>query len=136
MGFLLLPAHLKEAAYAERNLEQSLYVLFSIKSIHIHNEYHIRQKRDEQAHRGGACRKGRGRGRSLLYKQLVAVFVSHMFPGSPSLYVTAAFKLFVVYGPKGPKVILNSYKAFMQGQIGAHSTLGRERGAASSQMGM
>lgn len=59
-----------------------------------------------------------------------------MLPGTTSLYVTAAFKLFIVYGPKGPKVILNSYKAFMQGQIGAHSTLEKWRGAASKQKRM
>ncbi len=80
--------------------------------------------------------RGRGRGRCLLYKQLITAFVGRMLPGATSLYVAAAFKLFVVYGPKGPKVILNSYKAFMQREIGAHGTLGWGRGAASSQMRM
>lgn len=79
---------------------------------------------------------GGAEGRCLLYKQLITAFAGRMLPGATSLYVAAAFKLFVVYSPKGPKVILNSYKAFMQGEIGAHSTLGWGRGAASSQMRM
>lgn len=68
--------------------------------------------------------RGWGRRRCLLYRQLIAAFFGRMLPGATSLYVAAAFKLFIVYGPKGPKVILNSYKAFMQGEIGAHGTLG------------
>lgn len=75
---------------------------------------------------------GRGwdRRRCLLYRQIIAAFVGRMLPGATSLYVAAAFKLFIVYGPKGPKVILNSYKAFMQREIGAHGTLGwGERGS-------
>lgn len=58
-----------------------------------------------------------------------------MLPGTAALYVTAPFKLFVVYGPKGPKVILDSYKAFMQGQIGAHSTLEMGRGRQADRHG-
>lgn len=80
--------------------------------------------------------RGWGRGRCLLYKQLIIAFVGRMLPGATSLYVAAAFKLFIIYGPKGPKVILNSYKAFMQREIGAHSTLGLGIGATSSQMQM
>lgn len=56
---------------------------------------------------------GVGGGRSLLYKWLVVVVVDDMLPGATSLNVTAPLKLFVVYGPKGPKVVLDSYKALV-----------------------
>lgn len=56
---------------------------------------------------------GVGGGRSLLYKWPVVVVADGMLPGATSLNVTAPLKLCVVYGPKGPKVILDSYKALV-----------------------
>lgn len=51
-----------------------------------------------------------------------------VFPGSASAQVAAAHKLLVVHAPPRPKVILVTYKAFMERQIGAYCVLCREGG--------
>lgn len=70
------------------------------------------------------CRLGPERAQAgrkcLLYEELVA------FPRAASLYVTAALKLLVMNSPKGPKLILYSHKALMQGKVGANGTLGKQ----------
>lgn len=88
-----------------------------------------KKEMNEKLRTGGACgtskqsmqghcwkekvgERSRG-GQSLLYKQLAVVAVDAALPGATSLNVAAPFKLFVVYGPKGPKVILDSYKALV-----------------------
>lgn len=81
-----------------------------------------------EAKHAGILLKGEGwggDGQSLLYEQLIVAGVDDVLPGATSLNVAAPFKLFVVYGPKGPKVILDSYKALVQGEVSAHSTLER-----------
>lgn len=75
-----------------------------------------------QKGRAGACRGCRLQGgwERLLVGQL------GVFPRAASLYVTAALKLLVMNGPKGPKLILYSHKALMQGKVGANGTLGKQ----------
>lgn len=67
-----------------------------------------------------------GRRRCLLYEQLVKVLISGVFPRATSLYVAATLKLLIINGPKGPKLILYSHKALMQGKVGANGTLGKQ----------
>lgn len=49
-----------------------------------------------------------------------------VLPRAASLYVTAALKLLLMNSPKGPKLILYSHKALMQGKVGANGTLGKQ----------
>lgn len=93
---------------------------------------------------GWACRFFGGGGASavcgserkcLLYERLVG----GAFPRAASLYVAAALKLLIINGPKGPKLILYSHKALMQGKVGANGTLGtanQRRRRRGSQMQM
>lgn len=67
-----------------------------------------------------------GRRKCLLYEQLVKVLISGVFPRATSLYVAATLKLLIINGPKGPKLILYSHKALMQGKVGANGTLGKQ----------
>lgn len=67
-----------------------------------------------------------GRRKCLLYEQLVKVLICGVFPRTASLYVAAALKLLIINGPKGPKLILYSHKALMQGKVGANGTLGKQ----------
>lgn len=67
-----------------------------------------------------------GRRKCLLYEQLVKVLISGVFPRAASLYVAAALKLLIINSPKGPKLILYSHKALMQGKVGANGTLGKQ----------
>lgn len=41
--------------------------------------------------------------------------------------MAAAFKLLIINSPKGPKLILYSHKALMQGKVGANGTLSRRQ---------
>lgn len=86
---------------------------------------------------GGSCRWGweatgvlQGRRKCLLYEQLVKVLISGVFPRAASLYVAAALKLLIINCPKGPKLILYSHKALMQGKVGANGTLGKQTSRA------
>ena len=74
-----------------------------------------------QAGLGASRRK-----KCLLYEQLVKVLISGVFPRAASLYVAAALKLLIINSPKGPKLILYSHKALMQGKVGANGTLGKQ----------
>lgn len=80
----------------------------------------------------GACRWGwglrglQGRRKCLLYEQLVKVLISGVFPRAASLNVAAALKLLIINSPKGPKLILYSHKALMQGKVGANGTLEKQ----------
>lgn len=91
--------------------------------------------------REGACRWGfasgvcRRRRKCLLYEQLIKVLISGVFPRAASLYVAAALKLLIINSPKGPKLILYSHKALMQGKVGANGTLGKQT-SRDSQMQM
>lgn len=82
--------------------------------------------------RGGGMQVGlglwslQGRRKCLLYEQLVKVLISGVFPRATSLYVAATLKLLIINGPKGPKLILYSHKALMQGKVGANGTLGKQ----------
>lgn len=67
-----------------------------------------------------------GRRKCLLYEQLIKVLISGVFPRAASLYVAAALKLLIINSPKGPKLILYSHKALMQGKVGANGTLGKQ----------
>lgn len=67
-----------------------------------------------------------GRRKCLLYKQLVKVLISGVFPRATSLNVAATLKLLIINSPKGPKLILYSHKALMQGKVGANGTLGKQ----------
>lgn len=67
-----------------------------------------------------------GWGGCLLYEQLVKVLIGGAFPRATSLHVSAALKLLLINGPKGPKLILYSHKALMQGKVGANGTLGKQ----------
>lgn len=76
------------------------------------------------------CRLGlchlQDRRKCLLYEQRVKVLISGVFPRAASLYVAAALKLLIMNSPKGPKLILYSHKALMQGKVGANGTLGKQ----------
>lgn len=72
-------------------------------------------------------------GKCLLYEQLVKVLVSGVFPRAASLYVAAALKLLIINSPKGPKLILYSHKALMQGKVGANGTLGKQTSGGRGQ---
>lgn len=74
----------------------------------------------------GGLRVLQGRRKCLLYEQLVKVLISGVFPRAASLYVAAALKLLIINSPKGPKLILYSHKALMQGKVGANGTLGKQ----------
>lgn len=85
------------------------------------------------------CRLGLERPQSmrkcLLYEQLVKVLISGVFPRAAPLYVTAALKLLIMNSPKGPKLILYSHKALMQGKVGANGTLGKQTSGERSGTG-
>lgn len=95
----------------------------------MHDAQH--KKHDDNTE-GGACRGGwasgslQGRRKCLLYEQLIKVLISGVFPRTASLYVAAALKLLIINSPKGPKLILYSHKALMQGKVGANGTLGKQ----------
>lgn len=90
---------------------------------------------------GGSMQVGLGgplhRRKCLLYEQLVKVLICGVFPRTASLYVAAALKLLIINGPKGPKLILYSHKALMQGKVGANGTLGKQtsRGGGKGRRG-
>lgn len=90
--------------------------------------WHIEAKHAGVWLKRGGVRRG---GRCLLYKQLIKALVDSTLPGATSLHVSAPFKLVFIYGPKGPKVIFDSYKALVQGQISAHGTLGMGGGGVA-----
>lgn len=79
-----------------------------------------------------ACKWGgdhwslQGRRKCLLYEQLVKVLINGVFPRAASLYVATVLKLLIINSPKGPKLILYSHKALMQGEVGANGTLGKQ----------
>lgn len=106
-----------------------------------HDGWRAKHKKHEDNTAGG-MQGGRlglwtlqGRRKCLLYEQLVKVLISGVFPRAASLYVAAALKLFIINGPKGPKIILYSHKALMQGKVGANGTLGKQT-SRDSQMQM
>lgn len=85
---------------------------------------------------GLGLRSLQGRRKCLLYEQLIKVLISGVFPRAASLYVAAALKLLIINSPKGPKLILYSHKALMQGKVGANGTLGKQTSRGDSQMQM
>ena len=46
-----------------------------------------------------------------------------IFSWAPSRQVTSPYKLIVIHHPVGAEIILKSYKAFMEGKVGANSVL-------------
>lgn len=91
-----------------------------------HSEREMARQGERESGGGGAEQaERRGGGGGLLYEAPVRVLVRALFPRPAPLYVAAVLKLLVINGPVGPKLILYSHKALMQGKVGANGTLAR-----------